>query len=75
MNLAIVANVYYQEHRKKHETMKNVAVNVLFKTFAKIFLYLQGESQNGGNKKTQHTKFPKKKSKYFLPVAFILAPF
>ena len=33
----------------------------MFKTFAKIFLYLQGESQNGGNKKTQHTKFPKKK--------------
>ena len=33
----------------------------------------KGESKNGGNKKAQHTKFSKK-SKYFLPLVFILAP-
>ena len=61
--MCIIKNI-----EKKHETMKNVAVNVLFKTFAKIFLYLQGESQNGGNKKTQHTKSPKKKANTSYPL-------
>ena len=40
----------------------------MFKTFAKIFLYLQGESQNGGNKKTQHTKFSEKKANTSYPL-------
>ena len=42
LQMCIIKNI-----EKKHETMKNVAANVLLKTLAKIFLYFVSDMAKG----------------------------
>ena len=73
--MCIIKNI-----EKKHETMKNVAANVLLKKHSLRHFYIlsatwqKGESKNGGNKKTQHTKFSKKKQILLTPCFHIRSP-